>query len=115
MPWTVRLSAAADADFQQIVRWTEAHFGARQAFTYAGIVTETIAALMHGPNAPGGRVRADLGVRLHTLHVSSGKRRGRHFVLFRPRADESDRIIEVVRILHDAMDLASHVPPDDPL
>jgi len=29
--WPVRLSAAAETDFQNIVRWTFEHFGERQA------------------------------------------------------------------------------------
>jgi toxin ParE1/3/4 len=36
-------------------------------------------------------------------------RRGRHFIMYRAA---SGNVIEVVRILHDAMDLARHIPPE---
>lgn len=42
-----------------------------------------------------------------SLHVARRNRRGRHFILF--RATEAGQI-QVVRILHDAMDLARHIP-----
>ncbi len=45
---------------------------------------------------------------LRSLHVARRGRRGRHFIMYRASADDT---IEVVRILHDGMDLAAHVPP----
>ena len=36
-PWQVRLTAVAEADFQDILRWTLDHFGAAQARAYAGV------------------------------------------------------------------------------
>jgi len=37
-------------------------------------------------------------------------RKGRHIVLFRVGPDQDREAIEVLRILHDAMDLQRHLP-----
>jgi toxin ParE1/3/4 len=38
-------------------------------------------------------------------------RKARHFVMFRIDREGDREVIEVLRILHDAMDMAEHVPP----
>jgi plasmid stabilization system protein ParE len=43
------------------------------------------------------------------LHVSRGGRRGRHLILFRAGPEDT---IEVLRILHDRMDIAGQVSVD---
>jgi toxin ParE1/3/4 len=49
------------------------------------------------------------------MHVTRNGRKGRHFVLFRADADADavSRQIDVLRILHDSMDLARHRPADE--
>jgi len=38
--------------------------------------------------------------------------KGRHFVLFRIGHDQDrEEVIEILRLLHDAMDLPRHLPP----
>ncbi len=37
--WPVRLSASAETDFQEIVRWTARQFGPGQAASYAQILS----------------------------------------------------------------------------
>ena len=107
-PWTVTLTAAAEADFQNIVAWTLEQFGDRQARIYAEILSSAIVALADGPTIVGARERREIGEGLFTLHVSRNGRKGRHFVLFRVR--RSKRQVEILRLLHDAMDLRLHVP-----
>jgi hypothetical protein len=51
----------------------------------------------------------DIGANLHTLHVGP---RGRHIILFRT-AHMPGGAIDVLRILHDAMDFARHLPVED--
>ena len=99
------LTAAAEADFQNIVAWTLEQFGDRQARIYAEILSSAIIALADGPTTVGARERREIGEGLFTLHVS---RNGRHFVLFRVR--RSKRQVEILRLLHDAMDIRLHVP-----
>lgn len=105
--WRVRLSAAAELDFLAIVRWTDANFGPRQATSYRATLVAALAALEEGPEVTGSMPRDEIQKGLRTLHVSRRGLRGRHFVLYQARVAGT---IEIVRILHDAMDLARHVP-----
>lgn len=109
MNWTVRLSEAARRDFAGIIDWTIERFGERQADVYAGILTATIQELLAGPGEAGARARDDIASGILTLHVARAGRKGRHFLLL--RVSDKENAIEVVRILHDAMDLPRHVPP----
>jgi toxin ParE1/3/4 len=111
--WSVRLGATAEADFEAIIAWTRGQFGDIQARAYAETLTLALGALIEGPVLPGVRARADIGKQLFTLHVARKGRKGRHFVLFRAHTDPSRRLIEVLRILHDSMDLERHVPDED--
>jgi toxin ParE1/3/4 len=107
--WTVRLSATASVDFHDILGWTARRFGTDQALAYAETLAEALAALTEGPDIIGTRVRDDIGADIRTLHVARNKRRGRHIILFRIGRETDHPVIDVLRILHDAMDLARHV------
>ncbi len=109
----VRLTDAAEGDFQDILRWTVANFGAAQARTYAETLSAAIEALAVGPTIPGATQRQDVAKGLMTMHVARKGKKGRHLVLFRVGPDQKQQAIEVLRILHDAMDLQRHLPPDD--
>jgi toxin ParE1/3/4 len=105
-PWTVRLTATAEADFQNIIAWTLDQFGDRQARIYADVLSARLAALITGPTTVGAKERREIGKGLFTLPVARNGRKGRHFVLFRVRPNA--RQVEVLRLLHDAMDLRLH-------
>lgn len=107
--WLVRLSDAADADFQGILHWTRIRFGEEQALVYRDAVIATLEALAEGPSTPGAKSRPDIGRGIHTLHVSRVRRRARHVVLFRVTDEHR---VEIIRILHDSMDLARHLPDE---
>lgn len=111
--WTVRLTATAEADFRSIVDWTLDQLGGKQTLVYAGTITAALEALSDGPTTVGVKARPEIGKGLFTLHVARGNRRGRHFVLFRVADKGRTRTIEVLRLLHDAMDLERHVPGED--
>lgn len=111
--WTVRLAGAAEADFEAILLWTLEQFGDAQPRVHSDILSAAVQALIGGPEQPGITARPEIGKDLFTLHVARSGRRGRHFVLFRAEADSVNRQIEVLRILHDSMDLARHVPEDE--
>jgi len=108
--WTVRLTATAEADFQNIIDWTLDQFGDKQTLVYADTITAALEALNDGPTTVGVKERPEIGKGLCTLHVARGNRRGRHFVLFRVAEKGRTRTIEILRLLHDAMDLARHLP-----
>jgi toxin ParE1/3/4 len=106
--WAVRLTEAAESDFRNIVRWSAEQFGTAQAHTYARTLSLALEELMAGPEVAGTRMRDDILPGLMTLHIARNRRKGRHFILFRTSADRA-QCIDVLRILHDAMDLPQHV------
>mgnify|MGYP006266407307 FL=1 len=104
--WTFRLGQQAEQDFVDILQWTVKTFGERQARTYSETIALAIEALEGGPDILGARAREDIQQGIRTLHVARQGRAGRHFVVF--RAAGSD--IDVLRLLHDSMDLPRHLP-----
>jgi toxin ParE1/3/4 len=111
--WRIRLAAAAEADFENILLWTEEKFGAKQARIYAKTLALALETLTAGPNATRAPRRDDIGKGVHTLHVARRGRKGHHFVAFRIGRDEHGDVIDVLRLLHDAMDLPRHVSAND--
>jgi|SRR6266404_4349411 len=109
-PWQVRLTATAESDFQNIIAWILEQFGDRQAHIYADTISAALPALTAGPTTVGARERTEIGKGLFTLHVAQGGHKGSHFVLFRVGPNKSQRQIEILRLLHDAMDLRLHIP-----
>jgi toxin ParE1/3/4 len=109
--YSVRLTAAAEANFKNILHWTVEQFGQAQARSYAKTLSSALEILVDGPTLVGARTRDDIAIGLFTLHVARRDRRGRHFLLFRTAKNEGQSVIDVLRILHEAMDLARHVSP----
>lgn len=105
--WRVRLTAAAELDFANIIKWTAENFGARQARIYQDLLAQTIDELTRGPDIVGAKVRDEIMQGLRSLHVARHGRRGRHALMYLVPEGE---LIEVVRILHDRMDLRHHIP-----
>ena len=106
--WRIRLGAAAERDFSTILQWTKETFGVRQVQIYRDVIVEALTSLTEGPDVPGATARDEILPGLRTLHV---RRPGRHFVVYRAGVGDT---IEIVRILHDAMDLARHIASEDP-
>lgn len=105
--WRVRLGAAAELDFANIIRWTVENFGARQSRLYRDTLLQAIGELANGPDIVGSKARDEITRGLRTLHVARHGRRGRHFLVYRVAAE---RTIEIGRILHDGMELQRHLP-----
>ena len=105
--WAVRLAEKAEHDLLDALVWTTDQFGALQADDYLETLTLALEALTDGPNIVGSKVRDDIGLGIRTLHVARQGRKGRHLVVFR-FAD--GQVIDVIRLLHDSMDLAKHLP-----
>jgi toxin ParE1/3/4 len=109
-PWTVRLTKTAESDFQSIIVWTLKTFRDLQARIYADTLSAALVDLTAGPTMVGAKERSEIGKRIFTLHVARGGRKGRHFILFRVGAHKDERHIEVLRLLHEAIDLTRHIP-----
>jgi toxin ParE1/3/4 len=70
------------------------------------LIREALAAIIRDPHAPPAKRLPDLPD-VYTYHMARHQRRGRHLFLYRVRPDG---FVDVARLLHDAMDVASHVP-----
>ena len=112
--WAVRLSAAAEADYRQILRWTAENFGSPQARIYADTLSSALKALSNSPSIIGVKERGEIGANIWTLHVARNGCKGRHFVMFRVGDLQGQNVIDVLRLLHDSMDLVRHLPPAEP-
>ncbi len=107
--WRVVLGSEAEKDFVRILGDTRDIFGPRQEVIYETTILAALADLDSGPEILGSVARDDLRPGIRSLHVARHGRRGRHVIMYRAR---HENVIDVVRILHDAMDFARHVPPD---
>ena len=109
-PAAYRLTRQADADLEALLDWTLVRFGARQFRAYASLIERALDAVAQAPERPGSAARDELGPGLRTFHVGLLARRhgaARHLLVYRPGRDG---VVEVVRILHDAMDIRRHTP-----
>ena len=105
-PWDIRVANQAEQDFFEIVRWSAANYGQLKAVEYAETLSLAIGALAGGPEVLGVKCREDIGKGILTIHVAREGRKGRHFVVFRVGGSN---MIDVLRLLHDSMDLVRHV------
>lgn len=103
--WRIRLGRRAERDLAEILIWTSKSFGPAQARTYAQTISQAIQALQQGPDILGVRLRDDVEPGIRTLHVARAGQKGHHFVVFRVSVNEC---IDVLRLLHDSMDLKRH-------
>jgi len=108
--WTVQLARQAEQDFAEILQWTVRTFGPAQAEIYAETLGLAIEALSEGPDVTGSKARDEIFPGIRTLHITRQGRKGRHFVVFRTG---SGQMIEVLRLLHDSMDMTRHLPGVD--
>jgi toxin ParE1/3/4 len=112
--WPVRLAAAAEDDLLQILAWTSANFGEARARIYVETLSAALEALVDGPAILGAKKRPDIGRGISTLHVARHGRKGRHFLMFRVGRHQGQNVIDVLRVLHDSMDLQHHMPSQSP-
>ena len=111
-----RLTASARRDVANALAQSEAQFGRAARRRYRLLLERALDDLARDPTRPGVRADAHLPpdhrlypVRLSRARVAPADRVGhpRHVVVF--RVDE--RGVEVLRLLHEAMDLPRHLPP----
>jgi toxin ParE1/3/4 len=103
--WRVRLGAAAELDFVNLVAWTTENFGARQSRIHRDRLVRAIGELANGPDVAGSKARDAIMPGLRMLHIARHGRRGRHFLLYRIGKGQ---VIEIGRILHGQLDLQRH-------
>lgn len=117
MTLLLRLSPEAEADIDDILEWSVTSFGQAVRDGYEELISTAIGALLAAPETPGSHARPELGPGIRVIHlklsrdrVPIGVRRigsPRHFVVYR----QVDDALQVVRILHEAMDAPRHYLP----
>jgi toxin ParE1/3/4 len=105
--WTVRLADRAAQDVEEILDWTFEQFGPLQLETYTEVISDALGALNAGPHLVDVRKRPEWGDALAALHVERRGCKGRHQLVF--RVNETTRLIEILRVLHDSMDVTRHL------
>lgn len=103
--WRIVLGRSAEDDFSNIAAWTSENFGVRQAEAYVDAMLDAIDELSANPLHARSKARDEIGPGIRTLHMSKRGRRGRHLLLYRT----DDETLVVLRILHDSMEISSHL------
>lgn len=116
--YEVRLAFTAQRDIKAILNWSRAEFGEIAAARYKALIKQALRDIGAGPERPGSEECPEIlidGARNYHIGFSRGRVKGervkasRHFLLYRRGGEH---VIEVGRVLHDARDLASHIPEE---
>jgi toxin ParE1/3/4 len=98
-------SARAKLDILDVLRFTRERWGINQAREYSALIREALATIGADPSC--GKRRDDLLPGIFAHYISQRGRPARHIVFYRMR---SQGTVEIIRLLHDAMDFARHIP-----
>lgn len=116
----LRLSRTAERDIIDILVWSETQFGGAARAQYERLITVVLSQIALDPLQPLSVARPELGDGVRSWHLSSSRQqaaeaganvaRPRHFIIY--RLAKSD-LVEVGRLLHDAMELERHLQRSD--
>ena len=105
-----RLTKLAAADYAAILRFTLKRWGKEQLAAYNRLLDSGIAAVAHEPKRLNSHSCDDLRPGFRSFNIGllgTHPRLGRHVIYYRI-AD--DGVVEVLRILHDRMEVSSKLP-----
>ena len=91
------LTEKSQHDLKEIARYTTKKWGAKQRQKYLAQLSASFKKIVNNPQT--GRTCPELKGQPRKLHI------GRHIIFYRPIAEG----IEIIRILHDAMDFERHL------
>jgi toxin ParE1/3/4 len=111
------IAPAAVHDIESILIWTGEQFGERARIRYEALLVRAIIDVADAPDRIGSSSRPEIAPFVWSYHLYYSRRRvtdkvgrvkqPRHFLMYRARTDGT---IEILRVLHDRMDLARHLP-----
>ena len=114
-----RVSNAARADMVDILRLSQTQFGDQARQRYQALILAALQALADTPYPIGSHDREELAPGLRSYHLVYSRQQAkqphgtvnnpRHIVFYRVANDD---VIEVVRLLHDAMEVQLHLHND---
>ncbi|MCI0356929.1 MAG: type II toxin-antitoxin system RelE/ParE family toxin [Planctomycetaceae bacterium] len=115
----VIIAPKARADIDDILTWTQDSFGPQTLRRYAKLLATAIEEVAANPDLAGSCQRPEIADHCRTYHLFFSRkaaglagdriRRPRHLLLY--RVTEAG-IVEIGRVLHDSMDLKSHLPDE---
>lgn len=115
---SLRFAAPAIEDMAGLLRWSRETFGAMAGKRYQTLLQAALEDVALDPSRPSSRLRPDLGDGIRLYHLSASRNRAeladglvrnpRHFIVYRAAGDD---LVLVLRVLHDAMDIARHLGP----
>jgi len=115
--YEMRIARAARRDVAAALLWSRREFGEDAARRYNALLGQAFADIGEDPERPGVRQRAEFAQDVLVYHVGLSRdrarsrsplgvvRKPRHLVVYRLRG----RVIEVIRVLHDARDITRHL------
>jgi toxin ParE1/3/4 len=112
-------SQSALKDIIEVLAWSEDKFGVRARLRYEELIEAAIRDIVKDSSRLGIKSRPELGSKIKTYHLTCSRKhvrdsspivkKPRHIIVFR---FVSDKQIEIVRVLHDAMEIKKHLPDD---
>jgi plasmid stabilization system protein ParE len=115
MSLQLKISSPASEDLISLLAHSERYFGSQAKQRYEKLIFKALAQLLQEPQCIGSRT-LDLGFRLEhrSYHLSSAKRNTgvqhpRHLIVYCVHGNE----LLIKRVLHDSMDLPSHIDSDE--
>lgn len=110
----VRISPQAYTDIADTLRFTEFRLGEALRSQYQDLLQGTFSSLAEEPTHLNSRARDELSPGLRSLHLSFNVLQmtdgrtitPRHIVFYRTGTDQ---VVEILRVLHDAMEIAQHL------
>jgi toxin ParE1/3/4 len=110
------LTAAAERDFDAILRNSARVFGSRQRRIYATLMQQAMDRIANDPEGLGSKPCDHLLAGLRSLHLARvAQRRGAaaHVIYYASeRAGDGSWLVRVIRVLHDRMDPELHITSD---
>lgn len=113
-----QLSEKAAKDVEGILDWTMKHHGEQAMLRYKKLLNRAIADVGENPFRPGSASRSEIGASIRVYHIRFSRARAaagpervntpRHLLLYRIVLDE----VQIVRVLHDRMDVERHLSDD---
>ena len=106
----------AQADIVNVLAWTAQRFGDQTSPRYEQLLSNALRDLCTEPLRLGHPARPELSDGVRSYHLRHSRKRSditrtRHLILYRIAGDS---IVEVGRVLHDAIELERHVVFDFP-
>jgi toxin ParE1/3/4 len=115
------IAPAAVEDIESILIFADAQFGERARLRYEALLVRAIIDVADEPDRVGSSSRPEIATFVRSYHLyyyysrkrvtdKTGRvKQPRHFLLYRARTDGT---VEILRMLHDTIDLARHIPEE---